>query len=467
MFTIHCTGRRFFTLVSACSILLFLNGCISPQQYRNTYQLCSSNQPEIDCPTSSLQRYSDQTSNSNNEYLLGFAEFDDQGQLWDRKQKDALLDQIYQSTTDTELLMVVFVHGWKHSAKAGDTNIGLFHQQLKRLSAMETEISRKRGAPARKVVGIYLGWRGGSVSLPLLKELTFWSRKSTAHKVGYGGVTEVLSELELIQKTKQYIASQDKKESSTRLIVVGHSFGGAVVYSALSEILENGFVQTRGPAGTSSNTVGFADLVVLINPAFEALRFANLSDMSTERATYFCGQLPALAVLTSEADYATKLAFPAGRWLGTLFERERDVSRENNVTQQLEVIDQGSANVTTIGHFKPYRTHYLRATDKSTTPPIAAYSLQAEVSMFEQSSSDWNNDKPGSNIAFNGSMLERSTNSAGRNPYLNIYVDKKLIPGHNQIDDPRIGSFISQLILISSQNSALDNNQVQCASGSR
>jgi len=68
------------------------------------------------------------------------------------------------------------------------------------------------------------------------------------------------------------------------LVIVGHSFGGAIVHSSLVQILEDRFVRTDSlSSNIQSNVEGFGNLVVLINPAFEALQFSALSDMSTER----------------------------------------------------------------------------------------------------------------------------------------------------------------------------------------
>jgi hypothetical protein len=439
-------------------LCLVLASCISHKQYRTDYQPCVSPVPEAACAEQAFQTFRD-GDQPDQEYMLGFIEFDDQGQLWDRKQMELVRDQLAFASADSELLIVLFVHGWKHSAKPEDSNIQMFRQSLRRLSALESALN----PDPRKVAGVYLGWRGGSVSLPLIKELSFWDRKNTAHKVGYGGVTEVLSRLELLQKAKKKIAHDSQQESSTRLVVVGHSFGGAVVFSALSELLENGFVQTHGPDGVVSDTKGFGDLVVLINPAFEATRFATLSDMANERASYFPTQLPALAVLTSEADNATKYAFPGGRWFSTLFEKEREVVRYNPITQQNEPIDQGSANLKTIGHFADYNTHYLRATGEAYQQPSGEWSakqLAREVAVFFEVSKGWENDAPGSRISFHESILERSPDSAGRNPFLNIKVDKKLIPNHNDINDPRVQSFIRQLILLSSQSHQLEQRHL-------
>ena len=153
------------------------------------------------------------------------------------------------------------------------------------------------------------------------------------------------------------MVEQDGGESRTRFVVVGHSFGGAVVFIALSELLENEFVQTEGPDGLVSDTIGFGDLVVLINPAFEAIRFSSLSDMVTERATYFRPQLSVLVLLTSEADGATKRPFPLGRGFSTSFEKERDFQRYNPVFEQDQTVDQHAANLKTVGHFERYQTH--------------------------------------------------------------------------------------------------------------
>ena len=46
------------------------------------------------------------------------------------------------------------------------------------------------------------------------------------------------------------------------------------------------YVFSEGPDAVVSDTVGFADLVVLINPALEAARYATLSEMPNERRRY-------------------------------------------------------------------------------------------------------------------------------------------------------------------------------------
>jgi hypothetical protein len=459
----HEMMRKIAVTFVAVVLCMSITACSPHKMYRTKYpEVCVSQTidliPNSDCEQYALQQLpSDKGSN----YLLGFIEFDDQGQLWDRKQMQSVLSTLQKESGTQDLLLVVFAHGWKHSAAPQDTNINTFRHVLSQLSDTEAYVANTTGMPARKVAGVYLGWRGGSISVPYLENLTFWDRKNTAQKVGHGGVAEVLSQLEDIKMTKDSMACRKLQTSgedndslctsNTRLVVVGHSFGGAVVHTALAQILENRFIQTTGPAGQKSNVNGFGNLVVLINPAFEANLFTPLSDMATERGHYFKSQPPVLVVLTSEADKATGTAFPAGRWFSTLFEKEHDRQRLNAVTKQEETISEHKANITAVGHFTPYRTHRLYPKDtERKQEEIKPISTADSVQMFLQSSSSWENDASGSTITFGDIVLERTKNSAGRNPYLVTYVDGSLIKGHNDIDDQRVIEFIKQLIMVSS-----------------
>jgi hypothetical protein len=431
--------------VSVLILLMVLGGCAPFVQYRTDYDLCVNPTSELspDCENHAIQEF---PAADGARYLLSFIEFDDQGQLWHRKQMWSVIDKLSTEAASKDLLITVFVHGWKHSAARDDGNIETFRKVLAGLSENELLISKNTGRPARQVAGIYLGWRGGSITTPVVEELTFWDRKNTAQKVSRGGVTEVLGRLELLKRVKENVS---EGKSATRLVIVGHSFGGAVVHSSLVQILENRFVRTMGQVGVQSDVEGFGNLVVLINPAFEALQFASLSDMSTERGTYFKSQLPVMAILTSEADGALRNAFPIGRHLSTFFEKDRDIRRTNAVTRQEEIIHEGEANVTAIGRFPPYETHRLYPSGDLPKGIARQSSSSESVDSALAAKSAWEDDKPGSRIPIAGLTMERSNISAGRNPYLVIGVDKNLITDHNHINDGRIIEFIKQLILIS------------------
>jgi hypothetical protein len=286
-------------------------------------------------------------------------------------------------------------------------------------------------------------------------------------------VTEVLNELEVIKRTRNAMCDGCDR---TKLVVIGHSFGAAVVFNALSQTLLGRFIRSdagcpfassaedadcRCPPNASCDVGGFGNLVVLLNPAFQALDFASLSDVSAARGSYFDSQLPLLVVLTSEADWATRYAFKVGRSFSTMLESHRTMRRWNGFTRQEEEIAQGTADRTAIGHFEPYRTHVLvptSATEKK--PPVkqADYLVQETpaqteraLEVYSEVSSEWVDDQPGGSIHFDRSTLTRNSTSAGQNPYLVAYVDGELIRDHGDVFNENIVEFIEQIVLISTQ----------------
>jgi hypothetical protein len=432
--SLSCSMKIITISIAAVALLMMISGCTPHQIYRTEYQaVCPSVKPE-ECEKYALQRV---PTGNGASYLLGFIEFDDQGQLWSREQKYNVIKELDKEAASGALI-VVFIHGWKHSAAPGDTNITVFRSILTQLSEIEVHKVRQKKGPARQVAGLYLGWRGGSVPWEPAKELTFWDRKNTAHKVGNGGVAEVLTQLEYMKTNRK-----------SSLVVIAHSMGSIVLYSALAQILEDRF--NKAP---ESEIHGFGNLVVLINSAFEANLFTSLSDMATEKGGYHKSQRPLLAFLDSEGDWATGLSFPAGRWLSTRFEKEdHNHQRKNAVTGQVETISAYEANISAIGHFTPYRTHQLglreekREQKREDIKPLRA---EESFNTFTDAYCSWVNDHPGSVITFGDMELKRNNKSAGRNPYLVIEVDEKLIKDHNDLDDHRTIEFIKQLIQLSS-----------------
>lgn len=425
-------------------LALGLGACTQQQQYRTKVDLCVSQTPipSAECELHALQRYS-QESNADQDYLLGFIEFDDQGLMFDRKQMEAVIDAIYKESITKDLLITVFMHGWQHNAAPGDDNIETFRTLLRHLTKLEGELSANNQESPRQVVGIYLGWRGRTITTPIIGNLSFWERQNTAHKIGETGVAEILRRLERIKLDKDSITA---RASHTRLAVIGNGMGGEAIYTALAQRFQSKFIQTIAPEGIQGDTVGFGNLTILINPNLSALQFSSLSDMAAARGSYFGSQLPVLAVLTSETDYATKMLFTFGRRLATLFDTEREITRWNATTRKNDVIDESALNVTALGHFMPYKTHYLHTSEE---PPLTkGYEI---INNFYKIYNSWVLDYPGSQIEFNGSILERTADSAGRNPYLVVQVNRDMIKNHDDIYNERLMEFVKELMMISNQ----------------
>jgi len=443
--------------LSLLLFIVFTTGCAPNENYRSDLSLCQFVNPG-DCAGSAIQQYA---KSSDQEYQLGFVEFDDQGQLRNRQQLTSVLDHFYSIASQQEILLVSFVHGWHHSAKIDDNNITEFRNLLSRLAKAESINSRQNGYSPRKVLGVYVGWRGDSITIPWVKELTFWDRKNTAHKVGSGGVAEVFLKLEEIVNVKSAIASNtsnqaeenthELKNQSSRLVVIGHSFGGAIVSTAMHQILTDRFIDSRSDKSFEGDANGFGDLVVLLNPAFEAIKFASLYDISQQNCRrYFKSQLPKLAILTSESDWATKYAFPAGRFFSTLFDSHSTLDRHYCDThgKQAMQLDEGEADRKSVGHFELYQTHKLM--------PAKKVLKRSANFNFQSLNETWQLLKPAQTMNFETVELQHLDRTRPKNPYLNIYVDKSLISDHNDIWGDEVVSFIRDLIVISTSKASVN-----------
>lgn len=418
------------------ALLFVLAGCSSNTPYRTNLNVCKP-VTQTSCSSSAIIHHE---ANQADEYYLGFVEFDDQGQIRKRDQMQSVVNKFYDIAAQEDVLLITFVHGWHHNAASDDKNVKSFQKLLARISRVESQSTEQGNRPARKVLGLYIGWRGESIEIPYVNDLTFWERKNTAENVGLMGVTEVLLKLEEIVNVKAGMETTEPKPLNSRMVVIGHSFGGAVVFTALQQILSDRFIDSRRSKTFSGDAQGFGDLVVLVNPAFEAMHYATLYDISQQHCrNYFPTQLPKLAILTSEDDLATKWAFPAGRFFSTFMESHTTLTRhycENNKPIAME-IKEGKADVTAIGHFKPYQTHNLDAIS------------DAKRSELTKLRTIWSSQQTGSFLDFEGSRLSHLNRTHPLNPYLNIEVASELIANHNDIWGEEVVSFLRDLIVIS------------------
>jgi hypothetical protein len=217
---------------------------------------------------------------------------------------------------------VLFVHGWKNDAHS--ENLEDFKKLIKALT--------DRHAGKKQVVGIYVAWNA-TWHLGILDNLSFWSKENLADRIAEADpVTMIVSSVGALRHATLSPADQ--------FIAIGHSFGARLLFGATSQTLiyETEVAHPGQPGGTYKITKSPADVVILLNPAFDAAFYGTLEDVTRVEESFSDGQPPLLVSLSSESDWATSYAFPVGQLVG-------------GQSEQLER--------TTVGNWKPFESHVL------------------------------------------------------------------------------------------------------------
>lgn len=434
------------------------------------------------------------------DYDMFTVEFDDQGWAADShdnpNQKETQLKTLFDGLNriyagdgpgkEQPLNIVIYTHGWHHSARPDDNNVARFRSLLEGLSLVEGLLCAKRTGAAlcpaeemqsklldkkRRVVGIYLGWRGDSILGPGIKNLSIWDRKTVAEKVAHGAIQELYARMnkffrERNCRARKLTGTDLEKCADVRMLTIGHSFGGLITYRALSSRLIAGVAESEAsepcPGGGSDSkriryASGFGNLTVLINPAFEGTRFEPLARAVSAReyqvpdmggACNRSAQLPVLVVAQSKGDLATKLAFPAFRTVTTLFENTHGYGTAES-----------KANISTVGWTQRYQTHYLGLTDADDECHVPEPGASLTQRLIAEAS--WAERKIASGFAgFNdhiafceGLRMNReppgtSTDALLHPPYSPVWTmltDTQIIKDHNDLLNPKFVRFMRQL----------------------
>jgi len=346
--------KKYILVFSFVLIALLISSFAPNKPWRtNSSPLCDINK----CKSCAIEH--------NGTFDLGFVEFSERGNYFDEKQKKLILDKIKEyssSPNNNGVTVIVFVHGWKHNASADDENVKSFRRALKVIS--------QKSSDKRKIFGVYVGWRGLSFHGLQMENATFWDRKAVAQEVGKGGVTDLLLELERI----------DKQNSKNILTVVGHSFGGAIVLSALDEVLLERLIHKKNHPNEKLKY--FGDVVVLINPAIEANQAFQLQEVAREidfnqkNKNGLKDPRKILHVISSEGDLATKYAYREGQFEGTVLTWNQEIIYRNYKGKQYD-IDEYNLDLTTVGNFKPFHTANLIENNKQNKQPVAKSDTKA------------------------------------------------------------------------------------------
>lgn len=391
-------------------------------------------------------------------------EQDDRGVLFQGDQIDTIRDRILERAQGRGTIIVVYVHGWKHNATPCDDNLSCFRRILRQITSDENLAAEKPKRLTRIVSGIYIGWRGLSACDNPMKQVSFYGRKSAAHRAGAAQTRELLQKLRDVRiELNKTIGEKDPK---SRLVIVGHSLGAALVHSAVVTELLQDLYSAKGKVEGMEQPLpplqGFGDLVVLVNPAFEAQlydAFPREVRKLESKNQPFSNERPVYVIISSTGDVATHYGFPIGRFFGLL-------------SQPLKLA-RGPAYwyryLVAAGNHPRYRTHTAerRETEKDLTGTVTK-SEREQSNCFMKALDDkegigdcscsqpmYNTRAPaietasmkgGQDLVYSRVVLKPSKSWHGA-PFWVIKAKKTVVKDHSDIFNPTLVSLIHDLVV--------------------
>jgi hypothetical protein len=442
-----CASRVAFALALVLLPAL-LSSCVGNCAYRTKLGACSvaSVQPDTTRETVPIKG----SCCEGPAYWLSFVEFDDRGEMFDPRQLThavesikAAQEQASGTGSNNGVNVVLFIHGWKNNASDKSGNVWGFRRSLK---------SIVRVFPATPTVGIYIGWRGDAVRPAFLKQLTIRDRGEKSRNLANAHTTEAL--LSIIMAAK----GADFERRDTRLILVGHSFGAAVLESALTQTLINQVMRAhRGkesehrhpsvncpPPDADSETQAaakkeaaqdegseirpIADLVVYINQAAAANTSFQTLEFLKRHGVAFSGvrDVPLIINIASEADSATGLAFPGSQFV---FFRARNSLRKYPCNL-FGFQNQTRLFYETTAHIGALHSHTIQKSELSnrTGGQITKAHLNIKVD----------------GACYDVIPIDGAVNNT---PYWVSHLPARIVPDHSTIFTPQFETFLTSVIL--------------------
>jgi hypothetical protein len=363
---------------------------------------------------------------------LFFVEAGDDGELRQPAQLDAVLAAADGAAARAGALVLVFVHGWQHSAAPGDSYVCRVADLVASVEDMEASASRATGRPAREAIGVYVGWPGALYPDDTANTVTtFWNRLGVADHLG-AARTSLRPLLTGIASRLSASRLDRRADRRSMFVVAGHSMGGRAVFRALRDGL-------LAPDAARAEP----DLVLLLNPAFSASDYRALHD---RQAACTSTGAPVL-LFSSESDGVTRQLYPAGQ----------AVSYADSLGPFLE-------HVHTAPNFREFVTHRLRleVAEGGAPAPDGPHTLLRGFERVPANSRELYEDNPvtvyrlpptGRPAASDVWYRLRLLPIKGRTPCPDptgaskvVEVDARIVPDHNAIFTPPFMEYIVRVL---------------------
>jgi hypothetical protein len=183
-------------------------------------------------------------------------------------------------------------------------------------------------------------------------------------------------------------------------------------------------------AGQVTDLMGFGDLVVLVNPAFEALQYERIWRLSTE-LDFGREQNPVMLVVSSSGDVPRQVLFPIGRHLDAMLLKPGFRPGQKALWTQA------------LGVYEPFRTHVIEISPDSSVivpgfdPSIYSSDPCAIASL------DLTN-LP----AIAGVKLIPTELHKPNNPFLVAHASTKVVLNHTKVFKKTLRKFLNDYIAI-------------------
>jgi hypothetical protein len=269
-------------------------------------------------------------------YGVAVVEFDDQGQPWDVRQLEWALELIrdFNGRSEHGVVLYQFIHGWKSNAardRDSGERLAWFEERIATIAQRSSEGVGAAPDDQWPIVGLYIGWRGRTYSLPILIDASFWNRRVAAHRVASMRLVEVL-----------YRTAQTANTApDSKCILVGHSMGGLVLEKTVGPAVVAKLLAAQGMTGSLALDY---DLIISANPSVEALYSKQLIDilkrsrvrlmLEEEGGDRLPAEGPLMASVMSERDLVTRVVFPFAMRINSFFLRYRRHGDPDNPSQR-------------------------------------------------------------------------------------------------------------------------------------
>ena len=307
------------------------------------------------------------------DFTLTFIEFDDQGEPWAPTQLERTIQVIDEAHGEGKRTAVIlFVHGWNNdSSKREDRKAENNVEGFQRLLGTTRQMLNRAGQGPEEVdlIGVYLSWRGRSTDVGLFQPLTFYSRRGAGQRAASVSTTEAI--LRVMKAAKANPLSTG--------VVIGHSFGGMIVESALIQAVVGFSLERETEIQTE-----IPDMLILVNPASQSMQAKNMVSLLKRNRLKFYREdqegnrteAPLITSVTSTGDTDTGNLYPMAMSLKGWSKkfREYEPTDCSPAQSQKEFYNQ------TAGHNRALHSHVI-----STTGSIEAGSVDDREMILEVS----------------------------------------------------------------------------------